>query len=104
MHLIVVCTTASLSSLHRYTYETFSHAKSVLKRDFSFIGEQLGVWRYPPYSDKKIKTIGMLLKNRATPRIPRALSYVLVMGLGVAVYIALKAVCRAADVVLPRWA
>ena len=41
----------------RYTYKTFSHEKSVLVRDFGFIGEQLGISRYPPYSESKINTL-----------------------------------------------
>ena len=32
----------------KHTFDTFSHMKSVLARDFSFVGEYLGETRYPP--------------------------------------------------------
>ena len=32
-----------------YTYDCFSHRKSVLARDFNLVGEALGAPRFPPY-------------------------------------------------------
>ena len=75
--------TSGYGSYHgRYTFQTFSHAKSVLVRDFGFIGENLGIARYPPYSDKKIATIASLVKTRSFPKIPFWLKYIVWMGLG----------------------
>ena len=39
----------------KYTFDTFSHRKSVLKRDFGFIGEYLGFFRYPPFTEASIR-------------------------------------------------
>ncbi|TRY79592.1 hypothetical protein TCAL_11732 [Tigriopus californicus] len=65
----------------KYTFETFSHRKSVLKRDMGIIGETLGVARYPPYSDKKINTLKNLVKARKFPHIP-GFSYMICIGIG----------------------
>lgn len=65
----------------RYTFETFSHRRSVLKRDMGIIGETLGVSRYPPYSDKKINILNHLVKARKFPTIP-GFSYLICIGLG----------------------
>jgi len=71
----------------KYTFETFSHQKSVLVRDFSAIGEKLGDARYPPYADWKISRLGFLLKNRDIPlkKIFTLLSYLSVFLFGVSV-------------------
>ena len=41
----------------KYTFDTFSHRKSVLKRDFGFVGEYLGLFRYPPYTDGALRCV-----------------------------------------------
>ena len=48
----------------KYSFDTFSHRKSVLVRDFGFIGENLGKFRYPPYNEKKLNTSKTMLKRR----------------------------------------
>jgi len=68
----------------KYTFETFSHRKSVLARDFSAIGEYLGETRYPPYQDWKIKRMGLLLKNRKIPGFLSYLPYLFYFLLGAA--------------------
>ena len=52
----------------KYTFDTFSHRKSVLKRDFGFVGEYLGLFRYPPYTDGALRcvTIGSHLVSIVT--------------------------------------
>ena len=40
----------------KYSFDLFSHMKSVLVRDFGFVGENLGKFRYPPYSESKMPT------------------------------------------------
>ncbi len=49
----------------RYSYETFSHLKSVLRRDYNLIGETLGAPRFPPYSQSKTEWISRLIKSRS---------------------------------------
>ena len=39
----------------KYTFDTFSHRKSVLKRDFGFVGETVGLFWYPPYTDAALR-------------------------------------------------
>lgn len=68
----------------KYTFDTFSHRKSVLARDFSGIGEYLGCTRYPPYADWKVARMGFLLKNRKLPPGLSLLPYLLCVVLGTA--------------------
>jgi acyl-CoA reductase-like NAD-dependent aldehyde dehydrogenase len=51
----------------RYTFLTFSHAKSILVRGFGAVGEYLGSSRYPPYAAWKVGRMQLLLKNRKFP-------------------------------------
>merc|ERR1711970_535800 len=74
---------SGMGSYHgKYTFDTFSHKKAVLVRDFSAIGEYLGETRYPPYQDWKIKRMGFLLKNRKIPKCLSLLPYILCFFLG----------------------
>jgi len=86
----------------KYTFDTFSHRKSVLKRDFGFIGEYLGVFRYPPYNEAAIRRMRLLLYNWDMPSLGWMKSLVL-MVLGAAAYVGLKSVMRAAEVDVPKW-
>ncbi|XP_045120725.1 aldehyde dehydrogenase, dimeric NADP-preferring-like isoform X6 [Portunus trituberculatus] len=65
------------------SFETFTHNKSCLIRNYNKVAEMIGKMRYPPYSDKNTKRLSMLLKEFSFPNL-KALSYVLVFGLGVA--------------------
>lgn len=59
---------SGLGAYHgKYTFQEFSHQKSVLVRDFSAVGEYLGKTRYPPYSMAKINRTNLLVKNRKVP-------------------------------------
>ena len=67
----------------KYSFDVFSHKKSVLVRDFGFIGENLGKFRYPPYSESKIHWGNTLLRRRNFPTFPlKAFQYLLCMGIG----------------------
>ena len=77
-----------------YTYKTFSHEKSVLKRDFSAFGEILGMARYPPYSDKKINIMNNLVRTRRMPSLGW-ISKLFWIGLGAVSVIALKKYSKA---------
>lgn len=48
----------------KYSFDTFSHKKSCLVKNYSVLGETLGAARYPPYSQKKIDFLNFLLKKR----------------------------------------
>ncbi|XP_050299192.1 aldehyde dehydrogenase, dimeric NADP-preferring-like [Anthonomus grandis grandis] len=56
---------SGLGNYHgKYGFQTFSHKKGVLVKDFSAISELSLNIRYPPYSDKKTNLINMVLKKR----------------------------------------
>lgn len=48
----------------RKSFDTFSHRRSVLRRNFCPVSEMFNELRYPPYSDKKIKYVSQLTKKR----------------------------------------
>ena len=70
----------------------FSHNKSVLVRDFGFIGEMLGKFRYPPYNASNMAVAGTLLKRRHFPKLPAGLSYLACAGPGAALAFIVKAI------------
>ncbi|KOX73511.1 Fatty aldehyde dehydrogenase, partial [Melipona quadrifasciata] len=69
----------------KYTYDTFVHKKGCLIKNFNKLGEILGSCRYPPYSDKKLSFIKLLLTKE--PSIPgiKYIPHLLAFGLGVLV-------------------
>ncbi|XP_039277308.1 aldehyde dehydrogenase, dimeric NADP-preferring isoform X4 [Nilaparvata lugens] len=48
----------------KYTFDTFTHKKSCLVKDYNPLLESLASSRYPPYSDKKMNFIAMLMRKR----------------------------------------
>ena len=87
----------------KYTFQAFSHNKSILVRDFGFIGEALGKFRYPPYNSANMATAGQLLKRRNFPKLPKSLPYLACVGLGVIFVIAIKAIAQSLGKDLPDW-
>jgi len=74
---------SGMGSYHgKYTFNTFSHQKAVLGRDFNPIGEYLGEGRYAPYHEWKINRLGLLLKNRKIPKFLGLLPYLACILLG----------------------
>ncbi|KAI5708142.1 hypothetical protein M8J77_016979 [Diaphorina citri] len=67
----------------KYSFDTFTHRKSCLVKDYNPVLEALSASRYPPYSENKMKFIMMLMRKR--PLIPgvRYLPYLGLFGLGV---------------------
>lgn len=67
----------------KYSFDTFTHTKSCLVKDFNPMLEALSAARYPPYSENKMKFIMMLTKKR--PLIPGAkyFPYLAIFGLGI---------------------
>lgn len=66
----------------KYSFDTFTHQKSVLVKNFNPIGEALATSRYPPYSDKKLSFLSSLLKRRRGLSIPY-FSHIMVFLLGI---------------------
>ncbi|KAG8191405.1 hypothetical protein JTE90_010581 [Oedothorax gibbosus] len=73
----------------KYSFDTFSHKRSVLVRSNNCIGEYLGKSRYPPYSSTKIKLLKKILVKRPN-LIPSFLPNLLIFLLGMATTLALK--------------
>ncbi|XP_008545252.1 aldehyde dehydrogenase, dimeric NADP-preferring isoform X1 [Microplitis demolitor] len=78
----------------KLTYDTFTHKKSVLVRDTSYLGEVLASGRYPPYSDNKLKFLSLLLAKR--PDIPgiKYLPHLIMFGLGVLATVGVRAAMK----------
>lgn len=66
----------------KYSFDTFSHKKSCLHKNYGGLGETLASSRYPPYSEGKTKFLNFLLKKRSGFSL-KFLPYVLVFCLGV---------------------
>jgi len=70
----------------KYSYETFTHKKGVLVRDYSFITENFASIRYPPYSsaEMKLQFLFLFLKNLHYFNLPRNinLSHVIAFAFG----------------------
>ncbi|CAG2101874.1 unnamed protein product, partial [Medioppia subpectinata] len=65
----------------KYSFETFSHQKSVLIRGFNPVLEWVGSKRYPPYSDNRLKRLLRLLRKRKSI-IPKNTIYYLIFIFG----------------------
>ncbi|XP_037903609.1 aldehyde dehydrogenase, dimeric NADP-preferring isoform X2 [Hermetia illucens] len=74
---------SGMGSYHgKYGFDTFSHKKSCLAKNFNSLGEFLSSGRYPPYSDRKTSVLACLLKRRrGLPNL--YISHVLTFALGV---------------------
>lgn len=67
----------------KYSFDTFTHHKSVLDKGTSFIPEFLSAARYPPYTEGKLSYLTMLLKKR--PGIAyKYFTYAFLIGIGAA--------------------
>ncbi|XP_026321136.1 aldehyde dehydrogenase, dimeric NADP-preferring isoform X1 [Hyposmocoma kahamanoa] len=66
------------------TFDTFTHKKSCLIKNFAAIGEKLGSGRYPPYTDSNLNFIRTLMRKRQPPSL-KFLPYLLAFALGVGV-------------------
>lgn len=61
---------SGLGNYHgKFGFDTFTHKKGVLVKDFSGLSELTLNVRYPPYSDKKTNFINMILKKRQGPNL-----------------------------------
>ncbi|GLH02321.1 Probable methylmalonate-semialdehyde dehydrogenase [acylating], mitochondrial [Gryllus bimaculatus] len=48
----------------KYTFDTFTHTKGCLARSMNPLGEKLAAGRYPPYTEKKTKSLVSFMKKR----------------------------------------
>ncbi|XP_003426923.2 aldehyde dehydrogenase, dimeric NADP-preferring isoform X3 [Nasonia vitripennis] len=78
----------------KLSFDTFVHPKGCLIKNFNIIGETLASARYPPYSEKKLKVLSLLVAKR--PDIPgmRYLPHLLMFGLGVAATFGIRALMK----------
>ncbi|XP_055537748.1 aldehyde dehydrogenase, dimeric NADP-preferring-like isoform X1 [Wyeomyia smithii] len=67
----------------KYGFDTFTHKKSCLIKDFNAVGEKLASSRYPPYSDGKLSFLSTVLKKRRSISL-KCVPYLFIFGLGVA--------------------
>ncbi len=86
----------------KYSYNTFSHTKSILVRDCGYIGEKVGMSRYPPYSEKKTKQLSTLIKTRNMPSFTWV-PYILCIGAGVGLAMGFKVTTLSLGYELPHW-
>lgn len=56
---------SGIGSYHgKYSFDTFSHKKSILYKDLGAIGEMLGAAKYPPYTSGKLSYLRFMLAKR----------------------------------------
>ncbi|XP_018564881.1 aldehyde dehydrogenase, dimeric NADP-preferring-like [Anoplophora glabripennis] len=73
-------------------FDTFSHQKSVLVKDFANLTELSLAMRYPPYSNTKIKLLNFVLKKRSGISF-RILKNCFIFSLGVACAYGVQYIC-----------
>ncbi|XP_021931429.1 aldehyde dehydrogenase, dimeric NADP-preferring-like isoform X4 [Zootermopsis nevadensis] len=78
-----------------HSFNTFTHKKSCLVKDFNRLAEKLASRRYPPYSEKKTNFVGFIMRKRKGVNL-RYLPHVLMFALGIAVAYGVSAVIKAA--------
>lgn len=79
-----------MGSYHgKYSFETFSHKKAVLARNYNPIAEVLAGTRFPPYSKTKLNVLEQLLYKRNYGLLG-GIPYMIMMGAGFAMACAMK--------------
>ncbi|KAI4490042.1 hypothetical protein M0804_004224 [Polistes exclamans] len=78
----------------KYSFDTFVHKKGCLIKNFNIIGEKLASCRYPPYTDRKLSLLQMLVAKR--PDVPgiKYLPHLIMFGLGVLATFGVKAALK----------
>ncbi|XP_046745798.1 aldehyde dehydrogenase, dimeric NADP-preferring isoform X1 [Diprion similis] len=85
---------SGMGSYHgKYSFDTFVHKKSVLIKSFNGLGEAIAACRYPPYTDGKLKMLGILTAKRNIPGL-KYLPHAVMFGLGILVTIGFKAALK----------
>ncbi|XP_026288446.1 aldehyde dehydrogenase family 3 member B1 isoform X3 [Frankliniella occidentalis] len=65
----------------KFTFDTFTHNKGTLIKDYNIVGESLSAARYPPYSEKGLTFLRTLMKKRRGVSLA-FLQYGAIFGLG----------------------
>ncbi|XP_076048576.1 aldehyde dehydrogenase type III [Oratosquilla oratoria] len=76
------------------SYDTFTHRKSCLVRNYNKIADYIGSYRYPPYSESKTTFLSNMLREYWMPSL-KFLPYVITFGLGIASVFAAKEIAKA---------
>nr|XP_045622453.1 aldehyde dehydrogenase, dimeric NADP-preferring-like isoform X3 [Procambarus clarkii]XP_045622455.1 aldehyde dehydrogenase, dimeric NADP-preferring-like isoform X3 [Procambarus clarkii]XP_045622456.1 aldehyde dehydrogenase, dimeric NADP-preferring-like isoform X3 [Procambarus clarkii] len=75
------------------SYDTFTHRKSCLIRNYNKIADAIGKKRYPPYSEKNMKFLSNMLKEHSLPSL-KYMPYLIAFGLGVASVFAVQQIAK----------
>ncbi|XP_071564862.1 aldehyde dehydrogenase, dimeric NADP-preferring-like isoform X4 [Temnothorax nylanderi] len=78
----------------KFTFDTFTHKKGCLIRNYNKVAEILAKSRFPPYSDENLKMLRRLLERRPSLPIIKYLPYILMFGLGVLATVGFKAAMK----------
>ena len=112
----------------RFSFDTFSHRKAIVIRDYNPIGELCGMPRYPPYSEAKIKILNWyifftlctvddhdklasklsffssrIVKHRRLPDVWLLLKYLMLVIFGASITVGFKAAAKALGRDVPEW-
>ncbi|XP_018400377.1 PREDICTED: aldehyde dehydrogenase, dimeric NADP-preferring isoform X2 [Cyphomyrmex costatus] len=78
----------------KFTFDTFTHKKGCLIRNYNKIAEIVAKSRFPPYSDANLKLLRYLVERRPSLPFLKYIPYVLMFGLGVLTTIGIKAAMK----------
>ncbi|XP_034173343.1 aldehyde dehydrogenase type III isoform X4 [Osmia lignaria lignaria] len=78
----------------KYTFDTFVHKKGCLIKDYNKLVESIASCRYPPYSDKKLSFLSLMIAKR--PDIPgiKYIPHLLAFGFGILVAVGVSAALK----------
>ncbi|XP_018364387.1 PREDICTED: aldehyde dehydrogenase, dimeric NADP-preferring isoform X1 [Trachymyrmex cornetzi] len=78
----------------KFTFDTFTHKKGCLIRNYNKIAEIIAKSRFPPYSDANLKLLQLLVERRPSLPLLKYIPYILMFGLGVLATFGIKAVMK----------
>ncbi|XP_011694882.1 PREDICTED: aldehyde dehydrogenase, dimeric NADP-preferring isoform X3 [Wasmannia auropunctata] len=78
----------------KFTFETFTHKKGCLIRNYNKIAEMVAKSRFPPYSEQNLKLLRLMIERRRGLPFLKYLPYVLIFGLGMLATVGIKAAMK----------
>ncbi|KYN41050.1 Aldehyde dehydrogenase family 3 member B1, partial [Trachymyrmex septentrionalis] len=78
----------------KFTFDTFTHKKGCLIRNYNKIAEIMAKSRFPPYSDANLKLLQLLTARRPSLPLLKYIPHVLMFGLGVLATFGIKAIMK----------
>ncbi|KYQ50830.1 Fatty aldehyde dehydrogenase [Trachymyrmex zeteki] len=78
----------------KFTFDTFTHKKGCLIRNYNKIAEIVAKARFPPYSDANLKLLKYLIERRPSVPLLKYIPYLLTFGLGVLTTFGIKAAMK----------